>query len=126
MASRWDRDQQPNLAEVVDSMITMTVHSGLFSNFIGCLAETRPPEYIISMVHHFLNSLATGPYPSLNGFQIQRLLLDSANNEFQIQVAVQNGDGLWHTHFITCRGDIIVEKGEILFNLDEEDENGQT
>lgn len=102
---RWDQGQDPSMDEIVDTMVTVTVHNGLFTNFIGCLIGNSPPIYMLSLIHHFLNSLATGPHPLLEEFKIEQILLDKAHEGYQLKVCVKHTETeQWHTHFITSHG----------------------
>lgn len=100
---RWN--QPLTVQDVVDTTTTMVVHNGLFTNFIGCLVASAPPIQMLTLIHHFLNSLATGPHHSLDEFKVDQIVLCTAHDEYQVIVHVKHaGQELWHTHVVTSHG----------------------
>ena len=110
--------------DLVDHFITLQINSGLFTNFLGCLVSgSLDPEFILGMVYHFLNSLATGTHQSLVAFNIVSIDLKPIEQLYQLVVQVKNGPtpDVWQTHIIRCKGDLIVEDGELVQLSGDED-----
>jgi len=99
-------DQEPDIQDVISTVVTVIVHNGLFTNFVKCLTAGTTVIHILEQIHHFLSSLVTGPHPVLQGFKITQMILSQKQEgTHQLLIHVQHaGDDQWHTHIITCRG----------------------
>jgi hypothetical protein len=108
-----------DIQRICEDVITLQINSGILTNFLGGLISQEGPDVILSMIHHFLSSMATGSHASLIGFEIVSYHMADLFHEVKVRVRNQP-TGQWHTHIIRSIGKLAAADGEFL-SLDPEE-----